>query len=144
MNPAETIKLCRLVKAVCPSQMIDTYTPDAWQLILGHLDYDDAKQAVAELAGTPLEPGQSRYIDPGHIIARVKRIRSKRIEDYGPIEPPAGEMTGREYLTWLRSALDAVASGKAPEREELPANPAGQRKVAELVASVGKPVGGAA
>ena len=29
MNRTEIVQLCRLVKAVCPSQAIDQFTPDA-------------------------------------------------------------------------------------------------------------------
>ena len=90
MSPDETLALCRLVKAVCPSQALDQYTPDAWHLILRHIDYNDAKQAVIDIASRPLEPSKSRYIEPGHIIGDVRRIRSQRIEDYGPVSPPAG------------------------------------------------------
>ena len=90
MSPEETVALCRLVKAICPSQALDQYTPDAWALVLRHIDYNDAKQAVIDIASRPLEPGKSRYIEPGHIIGGVRRIRSQRIEDYGPVSPPAG------------------------------------------------------
>ena len=90
MSPEETIALCRLVKAVCPSQALDQYTPDAWALILRHIDYNDAKQAVIDIASQPLEPGRSRYIEPGHIVAQVKRIcvanRWRFFEEEGQIE----------------------------------------------------------
>ena len=77
MSPEETIALCRLVKAVCPSQALDQYTPDAWALILRHIDYNDAKQAVIDIASQPLEPGKSRYIEPGTNTVRYPRIVPK-------------------------------------------------------------------
>ena len=111
MSPEETIALCRLVKAVCPSQALDQYTPDAWALILRHIDYNDAKQAVIDIASRPLEPGKSRYIEPGHIIAQVKRIRAQRLADHGPLIPPPGLDGTTEYLAWIRQASAVVASG---------------------------------
>lgn len=111
MSPEETIALCRLVKAVCPAQALDQYTPDAWALILRHIDYNDAKQAVIDIASRPLEPGKSRYIEPGHIIAQVKRIRAQRLADHGPLIPPPGLDGTTEYLAWIRQASAVVASG---------------------------------
>ena len=111
MSPEETIALCRLVKAVCPSQALDQYTPDAWALILRHIDYSDAKAAVARLAALDLEPGKARYIEPGHIIAQVKRIRAQRLADHGPLIPPPGLDGTTGYLAWIRQASAVVASG---------------------------------
>ena len=137
MNRTEIVQLCRLVKAVCPSQAIDQFTPDAWTLILGHVAYEDAKAAVVALAAVEAEPGKSHYIEPRHILGQVRRIRTKRIEDYGPVDPPSG-LDAAEYLAWQRATLDAIASGTAPGRRELAANPSGQRRIAELAAGVGR------
>lgn len=109
MNTAEVLQLCRLVKACCPSQVFDAYTPDAWALILGGYDYDDAKRAVAEMVSAPLDPGKARYIEPGHIIGGIGRIRRQRLEGAMP-EPPSGLGTD-DYLAWLRTTRAAVASG---------------------------------
>ena len=132
MNRAETVQLCRLVKSMCASQTFDEFTPDAWALILGHVSYEDAKAAVVHLSGLDLEPGHSRYIEPGHIIAQVKRIRAKRLENHAPVDPPSGLSTG-EYLTWLRATNEAIASGQeiAP-RASLAADPErGMNAIAE-------------
>ena len=133
MSPEETVALCRLVKAICPSQALDQYTPDAWALILRHIDYNDAKQAVIDIASRPLEPGKSRYIEPGHIIGGVRRIRAKRIEDYGPVSPPAGLDTAG-YMDWLRETRHLIGSGLPPARQavEVTAVPNG----AELIAAI--------
>ena len=133
MSPEETIALCRLVKAVCPSQALDQYTPDAWALILRHIDYNDAKQAVIDIASQPLEPGKSRYIEPGHIIGGVRRIRSQRIDDYGPVSPPAGLDTAG-YMDWLRETVHLIGSGLPPARQavEVTSVPSG----AELIAAI--------
>ena len=110
MNAADVLKLCRLVKACCPSQTLDEFTPQAWALILGGCDYDDAKQAVAELTSLPLGPGKARYIEPGHIIGQVHRIRDRRFAALPMPEPPPGLGAG-EYVHWLRRTREAIASG---------------------------------
>jgi hypothetical protein len=143
VNQSEAIMICRLVKAACPSQAVDTYSPDAWAFMLDDIDYDDAKAAVRYLGRLDLEPGKSRYIEPGHVIAQVKRIRAKRIDDYGPVDPPAG-LEPSEYLGWLRATNDAIASGRAPERKQLPTNANGVRRFAALTDGIGRDVGGAA
>ena len=131
MNRAEAVQLCRLVKACCPSQQLDPFTPDAWMLILGGQPYDDAKAAVAELASMPLEPGKSRYIEPGHIIGGIQRIRQRRLEAVAMPEPPAGLCVG-DYLDWLMQTREAIASGTyAPTPRPAIANPA---RVAALLA----------
>lgn len=45
------------------------------------------------------EPGKARCIEPGHIVAQVKRIRAKRLDDYGPIDLPADPDTA-DWLRW--------------------------------------------
>lgn len=110
MNGAEVLQLCRLVKACCPSQAFDEYSVDAWALILGSYDYADAKAAVAELVSLPLDPGKARYVEPGHIIGGIKRIRQKRIEQTPMPEPPSGLTVG-EYITWQKHTHHAIAAG---------------------------------
>ena len=143
MNVTEAGRLCRLVSCLCPGQRFDEYSPEAWSLALSRVSYDDAKQACADLAGLDLEPGKSRYIEPGHVAAQVKRIRAKRLDDYGPVDPPAG-LEPSEYLGWLRSTNEAIASGRAPERKQLPTNAAGVRRLEALTDGIGRDVDGAA
>ncbi len=49
MNRQETVALTRYVKACCPQQAIDEYTPDAWHDLLGDLDLDACRQAAARV-----------------------------------------------------------------------------------------------
>lgn len=128
MNRADAVKLCRLVKSLCPSQTFDEYTPDAWMLILAGYDYDDAKTAVAALVSAPLEPGRARYIEPGHIIGGIDRLRRKRLEAAMP-EPPSGLDT-RAYLDWLRRTRAQIANGHTPTPSDAP--PARPELVAEI------------
>lgn len=135
MNRAEAAKLCYLVANYCGGQHFNDVTPDAWVLVLKDVDYDDAKDAVVELASMELKPGESRYIEPGHIIAGVRRIRTRRIDNYGPIDPPSG-IGVADYLDWYRTTRDAIASGRAPERPADIENPEGRRRALALVANL--------
>ena len=135
MNPTEVTQLCRLVKALCPSQQFDHFTPDAWEIVLGDLAYADAKTAVAEIVRQPLEPGQSRYIEPGHIIAGVRRIRDKRIQSMPFPQPPAGLDAG-EYAQWLADTREAIASGRYQPAPMDELTPGDIGRVRALVASV--------
>lgn len=110
MDAKEVLQLCRLVKACCPSQALDQFTPEAWGLILGSYDYADAKAAVANLVSLPLEPGKSRYIEPGHIIAGIHRIRRQRLDSTPMPEPPAG-LTAGEYIAWQATTQQAIMAG---------------------------------
>lgn len=110
MNPNETLQICRMVKSLCPSQAMDQYTPDAWAVVLASCGFSDAKQAIGNLAAMPLEPGKSRYIEPGHIIGEVQRIRAKRLELTPFPEPPAG-LDGQQYTAWKREVRDQIAAG---------------------------------
>lgn len=124
MNRTEVTNLCRTVKALCPSQVFDQFTPDAWALVLGAYSYDDAQQAIREIAGAPLDLGKSRYIEPGHIIAGVRRIRGKRLEATPMPSPPAG-LTDAGYIAWDRETREAIASGtySAQPSDRTPADP---------------------
>ncbi|MBC7955291.1 MAG: hypothetical protein H7Y33_05400 [Cytophagales bacterium] len=111
MNTAEVIALCKMVKAFCPSQQFDQYTPDAWALLLGDQPFDDARAAIIEIGRRPLEPGKSNYIEPGHIIGGIKRIRAKRLEATPIPAPPAALETPAEQIAWQRHAREQIAAG---------------------------------
>ena len=111
MNVHETQQLCRLVACFCPSQKFDQHSPAAWALVLSKVSFDDAQEAVTNLAGLPLEPGKARYIEPGHIIAQVRSIRDKRLSASTTAEPPPDVADDTEaYLTWLRASRANAAN----------------------------------
>ena len=131
MNAAEVLQLCRFVKACCPSQVLDEFTPQAWAVILGRYDYADAKQAVAELVSTPLDQGKARYVEPGHIIGGIQRIRQRRLGQIAMPEPPPGLDAG-EYQTWQLRTREAIASGTYTPPNE-PKAIASPHRIAELI-----------
>jgi hypothetical protein len=72
MNMEQTVTLCRTVKACCPAQAFDRYTPDAWYVVLGDYDFEEAMTAVRVLAST------LRFIAPADIIQEIKHMRNER------------------------------------------------------------------
>jgi hypothetical protein len=114
MTPAEAITLCRMVKALCPQQAFDAYTPDAWALVLEDVRLQDAKDAAVAVAR------RQPFVAPSEIIAEVKRVRGERIARHGTIVPPEDLDPDNlpAYREWLRSATQAIGDG-----EEVPAVP---------------------
>lgn len=110
MNREEAVALCRYVKACCPQQAIDTYTPDAWHDLLGDLDLTDCRQAARIVAA------RQPFVSPSEIRAEVQRIRSNRLHDFQYI-PVEGDSDPQVYLAALRAQRTAVADG---QREAAP------------------------
>jgi hypothetical protein len=110
MKDTETVLLTRYVKACCPQQHFDSYTPDAWHKLLGDLQFADCEAAVTELAKS--QP----FIAPCDIRAEVKRVREARITA-ADIPPPPPELTSDRdaYSAALHAARIAAADGRDPE-----------------------------
>jgi hypothetical protein len=75
MTPTEAVLLTRYVKACCPQQQIDEYTPDAWFDVLGDLELSGCKAAVAAI--TRKQP----FVAPSEIRTHVMAVRG---DDGGP------------------------------------------------------------
>jgi hypothetical protein len=122
MTPHETLLLTRYVKACCPQQHFDEYTPDAWHDLLADLDAPDCRVAVAEVVK------RQPFVAVAEIRAEVKRIRRDRIErEIVPvIAPELADDPGR-YGAELRAGIKRIADGMtrhlaiaAPVREDPP------------------------
>ena len=116
MNELELAKLIRFVKALCPAQKFDEFTPDAWELVLEGIQFDDAKAALKTL-GTQL-----RFIAPSDIAGEVRRIRNVRAAqytDYADTLPDADPDDVFGYIRALREHNYRAAS-------QLPARPVQQ------------------
>lgn len=122
MTPREAVLLTRYVKACCPGQQIDEYTPDAWHDILGALELADCREAVRTIAA------RQPFVAPAEIAAEVKRVRAERLHDFQYVPVPGDESTA-VYLAALREQREAVASGR---REPAPALPPGADRSQEL------------
>ena len=122
MTPSETVLLTRYVKACCPQQQIDDYTPDAWHDLLGDLPAADCREAVIAVAK------RQPFVSPAEIRAEIKRIRRDRL-DREIMPAPSSELTedpGR-YKAALQAGIRRTADGLsmpylvlAPVREDAP------------------------
>jgi hypothetical protein len=70
MTHEETVQLARYVKACCPQQQIDDYTPNAWYDLLGHLELAECREAAASVAR------RKPFVAPSEIIREVADARS--------------------------------------------------------------------
>ena len=120
MNHQEAVTLCRLVKGACPQQAFDQYTPDMWAEILADIRFVDAREAVVRIVT------RSPWCSPSDIIAAVREMRAKRIDEFGPITPPADldpdDTTA--YREWWKDVQRQIADGDLKPKElDLPERP---------------------
>jgi hypothetical protein len=125
MKPEETVVLARYVRALCPQQRFDEYTPDAWHDVLGDLPLDGARTAAATVAR------RQPWVSPAEIIAEYEQRRTTAAVDIQgpglPAEiPDADPDDVPAYLAAVREQRHRGAEGQ----------PLRRRPVAELVASV--------
>jgi hypothetical protein len=110
MTHEEAVVLLRYVKAACPQQAIDKYTPDAWHDLLGDLPFADCRAAVTAVGR------RQPFIAPCEIRDAVRAIRDQRLDAAEPhLEPPSG-LDGPAYQTWLISARKRIADGTSDPR----------------------------
>jgi hypothetical protein len=109
MTPQETLLLARYVKACCPQQAIDRYTPEAWHDLLGDLSLADCKDAVTAVAK------RQPFVAPAEIRAEVRHIRDERLR-FGddPAPPPELLDDPAAYNAWLRDHAKQIADGDTP------------------------------
>lgn len=127
MNPSETVMLARYVKALCPQQKFDEYTPDAWHDVLADFALADARAAAAAVAR------RQPFVSPAEIIDEIRKIRDERADGYqGPglsaEIPDADPDDVQAYLSALRGMRTRAADGLEMKR----------RPVAQLLAGVGR------
>lgn len=101
MNQDEIAALTRLIKAICPAQKFDEYTPDAWLLVLDDVTLEAAVAALKPLART------HRFIAPADIAEHIRTERAKRPDVRGVEEatavPDADPDDPAAYIAALRS-----------------------------------------
>jgi hypothetical protein len=142
MTREETVVLTRYVKAACPQQAMDRYTPDAWFDLIGDLDLADCKQAVIALAGA-----RQVFIAPAEIRAEVQRLRNERIaRSVIPAPPPELCDDPRAYQRALREATRQAADGQGiPATSQPPAivrdGPRRQIRVQDDPPALGQTIG---
>lgn len=77
MTPEQTIKITAMVMALCPQQKFEEYTPDAWHLVLGDLDFSDTRDAVIVVCK------RSPFCAPSEIRDQVRLMRDDRLRAAG-------------------------------------------------------------
>lgn len=118
MTRDDVITLGRKAAAICPAQKFNAETPDAWEALLGHLNFDDAVAALYELGQT------QRFIAPADIIATVRRQRAERLKG---VIVPAPSPEDAEVPARYRARLRAHVHQAAAPRPDRPALPSGDR-----------------
>lgn len=109
MTPKESLLLVRYVKACCPQQAMDEYTPDAWHDLLGDLTFTDCRTAICEVAK------RQPFVAPAEIREEVRRIRDERLRLTEIPAPPAELLDNpRAYQAALHAATVAIADGRDP------------------------------
>ena len=108
MTPEETLVLARYVKACCPQQAMDTYTPEAWHDLLDDLTLADCREAVREVAK------RQPFVAPSEIRAEVRRIHGERLAR-NPVPAPPPELLDdpRAYAEHLGQETRRIISGEA-------------------------------
>lgn len=61
--------------ATFDNRKVDDFTIESWRLVIGHLRYDDAMQAIALHRRE-----SSAYLEPAHVIACARRVATARHE----------------------------------------------------------------
>lgn len=102
MTPEQALGICRLVKAACPAQKFDEYTPDVWAPMLADVDFDQAQKAIVEIGK------RQPWIGPSDIVSEVKRSSAPALPYHRPIREVLAEIDARVEAE--RTPLKAIES----------------------------------
>jgi hypothetical protein len=110
MSPDETVMLARYVRALCPQQKFDEYTPDAWHDVLGDYTLLECRSAAAEMAR------RQPFVSPAEIIGVIRQRRGDNARDIqGPglpaAVPDADPDDVQAYLAAVRNQRTRAADG---------------------------------
>lgn len=119
MDREHAVAVLRKVIAYCPAQKLNDDSRNAWAEALAGTDFADALDAVAIIGSRPLEPGDQLWIQPGHVIAEVKRIRRARLSSFDRATVTGAPTDPSEFLDWTRRVNEQVASGHADQLPQI-------------------------
>ncbi|MCX4540470.1 hypothetical protein [Streptomyces sp. NBC_01565] len=115
MNPDETVALARYVRALCPQQKFDEYTPDAWHDVLRGFTLPEARAAAITVAS------RQAFVAPGEIVTEARRARAARIAPDAETEaPPVDPDQAITYAARLQARRLEVATGRTAPLQALP------------------------
>jgi hypothetical protein len=108
MTREEMVDLTNFIAVVCPAQKLGRETAVAWYEVIGHLDFEVARNAVIAVKQT------QAFVDPSDIIREARRTVShkpyernatqaatesmKRELDAAPVVPPTPEYLAAKEL----------------------------------------------
>jgi hypothetical protein len=107
MKPTEAAALL-LIAAAYDNRKPDEDQAKAWAMALDGLRFEDCREVIVAHYQRSRE-----WLMPVDVIGGVRRLREKRIADYGPPEPPANldpDDTGA-YARWLETTKRRIADG---------------------------------
>lgn len=110
MGPDELEQITRGIKALCPAQKWDEYTPDLWLGVLQRVRYADATVALERLAA------RQPWIGPSDIVREVSAIRGGRLERV-LVEP--NDVPGVSSCDEERALRKAIADGTMDQAQAL-------------------------
>ena len=87
------VELVKFISVVCPQQKINRATAIPWYEIIGHLDFDAARNAVIAVKHS------QAFVDPSDIVREAKRAESSK-----PYERTAAEAMAASSLRELAAA----------------------------------------
>lgn len=134
MTPEEMVDLTEFIAIACPQQKINRMTPVVWFEIIGHLDFDAARNAVIAVKHS------QAFVDTSDIIREAEHASHRRAHpsertvreaieastlrdlDAAPTGPPNAEyQQAKEALLERNAARDAAAMGDGPKHPPVPA-----------------------
>jgi len=134
VSPAEAAALLT-VAAAFDNRKPDEDAARAWSMALDGLRFHDCRDAIVAHYRT-----SSEWLMPQKIRAEVKRIRDKRIADYGPIPIPHGfdpDDTGA-YERHLREMRQRIGDGEDVPQPTLPAPSKPPAEIAQQMRQIGR------
>lgn len=96
------------IAAAFDNRKPDADAAKAWAMALEGLRFEDCRAVIVSHYQASRE-----WLMPSDVRSGVKRLRAKRIADYGPLEPPGDlnpDDTGA-YKRWLDGTTRAIADG---------------------------------
>lgn len=109
MNRAEALLVLRKAVAYCPAMRTSDDTAAAWAEALAPYELQDGLDAVADVAATPVQPGEQLWVTVQAVIWQIRRYRSARIAEREHLldAPPANPSA---YIAWRRRANAVLAA----------------------------------
>lgn len=107
MTPAE-VQALFAIEAGISNRKVDESgeTAKIWAHVLRDVTWADATDALAVHVRDT-----GGWLEPKHILDRVRRTRAKRIADHPPLIPPPG-LSVVEELAWMADARQRVGNGE--------------------------------